>query len=141
MPDALKRTAQSQSVIAFDGVCVLCHGFVRFILRRDRAGLFRFASTTSAEGARLFAESGQDPGQPSSVILAEGGRIYSESDAILRAVGKLGGVWRAAPLLRVVPRPVRDWAYRAIATRRYRLFGKLDACSVPPPEWRDRFLP
>lgn len=128
-------------IIAFDGVCVLCHGFVRFMLRRDLAGTFRFAATTSAEGARLFAASGQDLANPGSVLLELDGQLYRESDAILRAVAMLGGVWRGAALLRAVPRPLRDWAYRAVATRRYWLFGKLAACPVPPPEWSGRFLP
>lgn len=128
-------------VIAFDGVCVLCHGFVRFMLNRDTAARFRFASTASAAGQRLFAATGQDLSDPGSVILELDGQLFSKSDAVLRAVSLLGGAWRAAILLRAIPRPLRDWGYRAVATRRYRMFGKLDACPLPPREWQDRFLP
>lgn len=137
----MSGSAGPSPIIAFDGVCVLCHGFVRFMLARDRAGRFRFASTSSAQGAELFAATGQDRARPASVILADDGRLYRESDAILRAIALLGGIWRGAIVLRIVPRPIRDWAYRAVATRRYRWFGKLDSCPLPPPEWQDRFLP
>ncbi len=128
-------------VIAFDGVCVLCHGFVSFMMKRDKAARFRFASTASAAGQRLFAATGQDLSDPGSVILELDGQLFSKSDAVLRAVSLLGGAWRAAIMLRAIPRPLRDGAYRAVATRRYRMFGKLDACPLPPREWQDRFLP
>jgi predicted DCC family thiol-disulfide oxidoreductase YuxK len=127
-------------VIAFDGICVLCHGFVRFMLRHDKSGRFRFASTESEAGQRLFAAAGQDLSDPASVILDWNGGLCTKSDAVLRAVALLGGPWRAATLLRVIPKSLRDWAYRAVATRRYRIFGKLDACPVPPPELSARFL-
>jgi predicted DCC family thiol-disulfide oxidoreductase YuxK len=40
----------------------------------------------------------------------------------------------------LVPRPLRDWAYRVVASRRYRWFGQRDACVTPAPELRARFL-
>lgn len=129
-----------QPVIAFDGVCVLCHGFVRFMLEHDRSDRFRFASTESEAGKVLFARTGQNLSDPSSVILHHDGRIFTKSDAVLRAAAMLGGLWRAAALFRLVPRPVRDWAYSQVATRRYRLFGKLQSCPVPPAHWQTRFL-
>lgn len=137
----MRPAEPNQPVIAFDGVCVLCHGFVGFMLKRDKAGRFRFASSASEAGQRLFAATGQDLADPGSVILDHGGQLYSKSDAVLRAVGLLGGVWRAAIVLRAIPCPLRDWGYRAVATRRYRMFGRLDACPVPPRAWQDRFLP
>jgi predicted DCC family thiol-disulfide oxidoreductase YuxK len=43
--------------------------------------------------------------------------------------------------LRAVPRPLRDAVYDWVARRRYGWFGKLDACRVPGPGMRSRFLP
>ena len=49
--------------------------------------------------------------------------------------------WRAvARLLQIVPRGLRDWAYRVGARNRYRIFGQYDACPVPSEETRSRFL-
>lgn len=127
-------------ILAFDGVCVLCNGFVRFLLRRDRARRFRFASSDTAKGAAIFAADGQDPSAPISVVLVEGETRWRDSEAIIRAVVALGGRWRAAALLRLVPRPLRDAAYRWVARHRYGWFGRTDACPVPAPGWADRFL-
>jgi predicted DCC family thiol-disulfide oxidoreductase YuxK len=123
-------------LLAFDGVCVLCNGFVRFLIKRDPQKRFQFTTNYSHTGAALFAASGQDSRAPTSVILAIGDALYFESDAALRAIAALGGGWR----LGSVPRFIRDAVYRFIATRRYRWFGKLDACPVIPAEWQDRFI-
>lgn len=128
-------------VIAFDGVCVLCNGFVRFLLRRDRYGRMRFATHQSAAGAALFAATMQNTASPISVVLADGGNLYLESEAALRAIVALGGGWRVAAVLRCVPLPLRNAAYRWVARNRYHWFGKHEVCAVPEPDWARRFLP
>ncbi len=40
----------------------------------------------------------------------------------------------------LVPRPLADMLYRAVARNRYRIFGRFDVCQLPPPGWRERFL-
>lgn len=127
-------------VLSFDGICVLCNGFVRFIARHDRHGRVRFASSTSFAGAAIFAAGGQDPDCPVSVILDDGDQRYFESEAIIRAVMALGGAWQLIGLVRVIPRPLRDTGYRLVARNRYRWFGRLDHCPVPPADRGDRFL-
>lgn len=127
-------------ILAFDGVCVLCNGFVRFLIERDHRLRLRFASSATGAGAAIFAAAGQDANNPVSVVLVDGKQRYLESEAIICAVGALGGVWQAAALLRIVPRPLRDAAYRWIARRRYRWFGRLDACPVPAHAIAERFV-
>lgn len=124
----------------FDGVCNLCNGSVQFIVRHDPAGRFRFASLQSEAGQALLRRHGMDPGDLFSVILVEDGRVYSRSDAALRIARGLSGGWRAAGALRVVPRPLRDLVYGWVARNRYRWFGKQEACMIPTPELRARFL-
>lgn len=128
-------------VIAFDGKCGLCDGFVRFLLRRDHRQIFQFAASTSREGAAIFARSGQDPDRPSSVLLVSGEEIYRESDAMIRALVALGGAYRMAGILRIVPRPLRDAAYRYVGRNRYRWFGRQSTCALPESGWSGRFLP
>ncbi|HEV2733553.1 MAG TPA: thiol-disulfide oxidoreductase DCC family protein [Longimicrobiaceae bacterium] len=128
------------AVVLFDGVCNLCNGSVQFIVRHDPAGRFRFASLQSEAGRALLRRHGLDPEDLFSVILVEDGRAHSRSDAALRIAGGLSGGWRAAGGLRVVPRPLRDLVYGWVARNRYRWFGRRDACMIPTPELRGRFL-
>lgn len=127
-------------VVLFDGVCNLCEGVVRFVLARDRTGHFRFAALQSPAGQQLLAACGLSTTTFDSFVLIEAGRCHTESSAALRVAAGLGGAWRLVGLLRVVPRPIRDAVYRWVARNRYRWFGRREACLVPTPEIRSRFL-
>ncbi len=94
-----------------------------------------------ATGRALLEQNGLDPGDPVSMLLVRDGKASSDSDAILEIVTSLGGVWRLAAVLRLVPRFVRDPLYRWIARNRYRWFGRRDQCLDPTPEAAARFLP
>jgi len=133
-------TPPAPSIVVFDGVCVLCSGWVRFLLVRDRRGRFRFATMQSEAGRRLLAAHGLDPADPVSFLLVEGGRAFTDSTGILRIVARLGGIWRLAAAVYAVPRPLRDAVYRWLARHRYRWFGRREACFVPTPETAHRFL-
>jgi predicted DCC family thiol-disulfide oxidoreductase YuxK len=75
------------------------------------------------------------------VVLVEAdGSVLVESDAALRILGRLRGPVRHLARLRIVPRPLRDAVYRLIARTRYRVFGRHDACELPAPWFRERFL-
>jgi predicted DCC family thiol-disulfide oxidoreductase YuxK len=128
-------------ILVFDGVCVLCSRSVQFVLRHDRQKRFRFATTQSTTGARLMTEHGLDASKPASVLLIEDDRSYTESAAMIRVLRSFGGAW---PLLAgavwVIPKPLRDAAYRAVANRRYRWFGQRETCYLPDPSDAGRFL-
>jgi predicted DCC family thiol-disulfide oxidoreductase YuxK len=132
--------AMTNPIVLFDGVCNLCNGSVQFLLKRDPQARFRFASLQSDTGQKLQAALGMDPQALDSVILVEGDRWYKESDAALRIARKLPGAWKLLTAFRIVPRPIRDAAYRLIARNRYRWFGKAETCWLPTPELRGRFL-
>lgn len=127
------------AVIVFDGVCVLCNGWVTFLLEHDREGRYRFASMQSEAGRALLAGHGLDPDDPASFLLVDGAHAWTDSDAIRRVLTGLGGVWRLADVIAVVPRAVRDPLYRWLARNRYRWFSTT-ACRVPTEEERARFL-
>ncbi|MCM3700277.1 thiol-disulfide oxidoreductase DCC family protein [Paenibacillus macerans] len=131
--------SENHAVVLFDGVCNFCNGSVQFIIRRDRAGYFRFASLQSDAAKSLLSERVEAPNLD-SIILIENGRIFTESTAVLRIARKLDGIWKAAALFLIVPKPVRNWAYRLFARNRYRWFGKRNECMLPTPEQRQRFL-
>ena len=128
-------------IVLYDGVCGLCNRSVQFILRHDRAGRFRFAALQSDFARGLLRRHGLPEDQLESVVLVRDGRAYRRSAAALGIARGLDAPW---PLLgalgRVVPRFVADFVYDRVASSRYRVFGKLDACMLPPPEVRSRFL-
>ena len=129
------------SIVLFDGVCNLCAGWVRFVLRRDQDRHFLFSALQSNAAKRLLPEHLKTEGPPTTVVLIdEHGRCFTKSDAALGIMRRLGGLWRLGGLLMVVPRPIRDWVYLKVARNRYRWFGRTDACLVPTKEFTDRFL-
>ncbi|GAA3917420.1 thiol-disulfide oxidoreductase DCC family protein [Hymenobacter algoricola] len=130
------------ATILFDGVCNLCNGFVQFVIRHDAAGRFRFASLQSASGQALLAAHGitLPATGPETVLLVEGGQVYTHSTAVLRIARGLGGAWRLLYAGRLLPRAFRDALYRFVARHRYQWFGRQDACTLPTPELQQRFL-
>ena len=127
-------------IIVFDAECVLCTANAQFVLRHDRARHFRLASMQNEAGAALYRRFGLDPADPESMIVVDGDRVLKDSGAILAIYACLGWPWKAIGLLRLVPRILRDPAYRWLARNRYRLFGRRETCWVPLPEDRDRML-
>jgi predicted DCC family thiol-disulfide oxidoreductase YuxK len=132
----------SRPVVYYDGLCGLCDGFVRFVVARDPEARFRFAPLQGETArARLGGSLTQDTLR--TVVLEEdpAAPVRVKSDAALAIVAGLGGGWKLVPVLRIVPRPIRDWVYDVIARHRFRWFGRREECRVPSPEERARFLP
>jgi predicted DCC family thiol-disulfide oxidoreductase YuxK len=133
-------------ILLYDGVCGLCNRFVLFVLKRDAADSFRFASLQSDFAAAILQRHGRDPRDLDTLYLVTNYQqpdenLTARSDAVLAVLRQLGGFWRAAAFaLRLVPRWLRDWKYSLVARTRYRLFGKYDACPLPQEKDRHRFL-
>ena len=131
-------------VVLFDGVCGLCNRTVDFLLRADRRDRLRFATLQGPAAASLLAGRGLPLDLQTVIYLRHldgaAPELLERSNAILAILRDLGGGWRAAAALRIVPRPWRDALYRLVAGRRYRWFGKRDTCRLPTPEERPRFL-
>ena len=129
------------ATVFFDGVCNVCNASVRFIIKRDVRRYFRFAPLQSKHGDAMQRSFGLDPEAVATLVLVENGRAYTRSTAALRIARRLGKLWPLLYALIIVPRFLRDVAYDWFARRRYRWFGKRDACMVPSKDVRDRFLP
>jgi predicted DCC family thiol-disulfide oxidoreductase YuxK len=128
-------------VWVFDGVCVLCSNAVRLTLKHEYASEtpVRFVAIQSPLGRRLAAAYGNDPDEPYTFLWFKDGIVLERTSAIMGLARTMGGPARLAPLLRPIPRFIRDWLYDRIALNRYRLFGKLNACVVPPRQHMNRF--
>jgi len=132
-------------LILYDGVCGLCNRLNRFVLKRDAAGVFRFASLQSNLGQSILRAHGKDPGSLETlyVVVHHGAKspvLLSKSGAALFILETLRGPWRLAAVLRILPRPLLDWAYYLVARNRYRVFGRYDHCLIPSSKYRSRFI-
>jgi predicted DCC family thiol-disulfide oxidoreductase YuxK len=128
-----------ERVVLFDGVCNFCNGAVNWIIAHDPQAKFKFAPLQSEFGERVRRKSGIAE-EVDSIILVENDQAYTRSSAALRILKTLGGIWSVGYAGIIVPRAIRDWFYKYFAAHRYRWFGKQDACMVPTPEVRQRFV-
>jgi len=127
-------------LILFDGVCNLCNAWVRFVIRRDPAGIFHFAAQQSPTGRAIIEDHVSGASQLSSVILIEDTATYTESDAVLQVLARLRPPWSWIALLRIIPRRIRDACYRFVVRHRYQWFGRTEVCQVPSVDMRSRFV-
>ena len=131
-------------LVLYDGVCVVCNRVVQWLLKHDRGAQLRFASLQGETAAAVRQRHPEIPEDLDSIVYVENGdgdeRVSWHSEAIFRICRDLEAPsWVLG--LRRLPRSWSDIGYRLFARSRYRLFGKLDACPLPSPEVRDRFLP
>ena len=124
----------------FDGVCNFCSGSVQVALRLDRRGVLRFTPLQSPFGRAIAGRYGLDVANPDSFLYFDRGRPLEASDAVLALARRLGPPWSALAVLALIPERWRDAAYLLLARNRYRLMGKKNACMVPTPEQRARFI-
>src|SRR6478672_1166127 len=112
-------------ILLFDGVCNFCSAAVNFVIDHDKAGVFRFASLQSDVGRELLRQHGLADLPLSTMVLIDGNHIdgnraYLSSDAVLRTAKRLGGPFSLLVPFVLVPRPLRNAAYRLFARQRYR---------------------
>jgi predicted DCC family thiol-disulfide oxidoreductase YuxK len=138
---AVPAFADDRPIIIFDGKCVLCSWFARFILRSDRTGRFRLLAAQSQLGTALYHHFGLDPIGYETYVLLEDGKAFLRSEASLRIFAGLGAPWPAlAALGRIVPLRLRDGVYNFVARHRLQWFGSRQSCYLPEPSQADRFV-
>lgn len=132
--------AVEQPVILFDGVCNLCNSSVLFIIQRDPKAKFRFASLQSDFGRNQMRKFSLPETELNSVLLVKQEQLFQKSDAALEVARQLSGAWPLLYGFKIVPRMFRDWIYNWISKNRYKWFGKKEACMIPTPELKSRFV-
>jgi len=126
--------------ILFDGVCCLCMGSIKFIIKRDSNDVFRFASIQSQEGRQLLKKHQIDIKKNDSIIVIQNNNIRFRSSAFLYILSRLNTLWRCLLIFYIIPYPIRDFMYFLIAKNRYSLFGKKNECMIPSKSIKSKFL-
>lgn len=137
-PDEFGKPGQP-GVILYDGMCVLCSGWFRFVAQRDVERRFFFTPIQSAYGRTLAQRYGIDADNPQTNAVLLDGQVYLRSESAIAALSVLSG-WRWIRIFRLIPRALRDRFYTLIAHNRYRLFGRNDACDIGGAKYADRII-
>lgn len=131
----------SNKIILFDGVCNLCNGVVRFVINRDKKGVFKFAALQSEIGQKLCTERHINIEIIDSIVLIDPGKAYYlKSQAAIEIARDLKGLGWLRIFGWVFPVWLCDFIYDMIARNRYRWFGKQQTCMIPTKEQLSRFL-
>ncbi len=139
--EKLEHNLQGKQLVLFDGVCNFCNDSVRFIMKRDKNDLFRFASLQSELGKQMTKERGIDTEKIDSIILIDiGTAYYLKSTAALEIAKKLSGLWPLLGVFLYLPERIRDSVYDVIARNRYAWFGKKEECPMPTPQEREKII-
>lgn len=130
----------SAPVAVMDAECAVCTWGARMVHRLDRTGTVRICPVQSPLGAALMQHYGLNPEDPASWLFLDRGACHVDFEAVLHAGWRFGGWGRLTSVLRICPKPLRDWLYRRLARNRYALFGRADMCALPDPTFQRRLL-
>lgn len=130
----------SQKIILFDGVCNLCNRSVQKVIENDSNNIFKLASLQSDFGQEFLRKNNLSDKEFDSMILIDGEKFYTKSDAALRIGKELKGFYKLSMLLFVFPKFIRNSVYDYVAKNRYNWFGKKESCWLPTPELKEKFI-
>lgn len=119
-----------QTILYYDGLCILCNKSIRFIIKRDRKNQFKIG----------FLDEQKNKNKQDSVLLVHKGIKYNYSNAVIKSLILLGGIYKLAALLFIFPKSLRDFVYKIIAKNRYKWFGKHNSCPTLPEKWKKRLI-
>ena len=137
----MKNVPTDKKIILFDGVCNLCDATVQFLIKRDKKDIFRFVAIQSDLGQEIVKHIGIDISKTDSIILYEPGQAYYyKAEAALKIAKELGGIYSLLGGFTLLPKGLSNMVYDYVARNRYKWYGKKDACMIPTPAMKAKFL-
>lgn len=131
----------NKQIIYYDGICVLCDSFVMWIIKRDHQQKYVFCSIQSTIGQQKLKQyATQLHFSKDTILLQTENQLFDESTAVIHILTGLGGIYKLATLIKIIPKSLRDFAYRLVAKNRYCMFGKMNTCTIPNPSIKHRFI-
>ena len=145
MKESHAQIPLGKNIILYDGVCDLCNRLNRFVLPKDSKNAFLFASLQSSFARDILIRYGRNPEDLDSFyIIVDYGlpseHLLSRAQAALFVLNCIGGIYKLAGIMKVLPKGVLDWGYNFVAANRYRWFGRYDTCLMPEPKYREKFI-
>lgn len=133
--------AKHKQLILFDGVCNLCNASINYIIKHDKNNVFMFAPLQSEAGKDIINHFNLDTSKTDSILLYSKEKgLKIKSSAALAIASKLGFPRSLLTVFYIVPPFIRNWVYDYVAKNRYKWYGKKDACMIPTPELKAKFL-
>lgn len=137
---SINEIRKTHSILMFDGLCNLCNSSVQFVIKRDLKKKIVFSSLQSEIAQDFLSTQNDSLKNCESVILIDKNNIYTKSSAAIKVSQSLKGLWFMMSIFIILPKPIRDYVYDVIASRRYRWFGKRTNCYIPTKEEQELFL-
>lgn len=121
----------TRDVLLLDGDCGLCHRLATFVDRRLRPDVdLAYRPILSADGEALIATFPEPIQALDTVYLVRNGVVHTRSAAAIRTLLYMRWWWRwLFPFAWLVPKPLRDVAYRTVAKHRHRFFAQPEVCT------------
>lgn len=129
-----------KNLVLYDGVCKFCNSSVNFILEHERAEELSFTPLQSDLGQSLLQKFKLPTSYTDSLLFVSEGQLLSHSKAAFKISGFLKRPWSLISIFGLFPSFITDFFYNLVAKHRYRLMGQSDACMIPTPATKDRFL-
>lgn len=134
------RQIDNRDFIIFDGVCVLCNAWVKFVLRFDTSENFSFVIAQSELGETIYEQLGLKSDDYDTFIIVRNGEMFTKLDGVFALLSAIGWPWKIVSIGKILPKGLKDYMYDRVAKNRYALFGKKDVCMMPTPEIKARFI-
>jgi predicted DCC family thiol-disulfide oxidoreductase YuxK len=129
------------TIVFYDGVCILCNGFIKFIFKFDKAQNIKVTPLQSEKSIAILSKYNLDFQSLDTIFVLDHEKIYMRSDAVLVVLSKLSIFWKCLSKIGfIIPKFLRDFLYNIVAKNRYKTFGQYDSCPLPTPEMKNRFL-
>lgn len=137
----MDKLPKNKKIILFDGVCNLCDATVQFIIKRDKNDIFRFVALQSDLGQEIIKYINVDTSRTDSIILYEPGHAYYyKAEAAIKIASEIGGLYSLLRIFSILPDWLSNSVYDYVAKNRYKWYGKKDACMIPTPKMKAKFL-
>lgn len=124
-------------IIVFDGECLICNSFYKWVLRNDKNNHFFFSNIQSQFYSK---NSNIDKSKNSIIVIINNKKILYESDAVAYIFRKTKKQLAIRILISIFPKFISNFFYRIVAKNRYKIFGKKEKCYIPTEKEMNKFI-
>jgi predicted DCC family thiol-disulfide oxidoreductase YuxK len=128
---------KNNDIIIYDGVCVMCNSFFRWVHKNDKKNIFMFSNFQSKYSLNNMDKLKNT--DSIAVVLKDGG-VLRKTEAVYYILKKTNSFLAVRFLIFVIPYPISNMFYDFIASIRYNIFGKYDSCPILDNKYKLKFI-